>query len=175
MKSIRDMLPTTFPVLQWVCHLQCYGKDQPFGDICSACLNKYMKGTTNAVLVVGSGIHVYEHFNRTFAPFAAQFDEFFSKAQRLIFVTAPHYLPTRNYTERNEALYDRFLPILQKYEQSRRLRALDFHQLTKSCRMENCSIDGGHRSRFVNRWKAQLLLNTICTASSTKKPSHPYS
>ena len=31
--------------------------------------------------------------------------------------------------------------------------------------MENCSYDGGHRSRYVNRWKAQLLLNTLCEYS----------
>ena len=39
---------------------------------------------------------------------------------------------------------------------------LDVFQLTNSCNMENCSYDGGHRSRYVNRWKAQLLLNTLC-------------
>ena len=34
--------------------------------------------------------------------------------------------------------------------------------LLQSCYMENCSSDGGHRARFVNRWKAQLLLNLLC-------------
>ena len=42
---------------------------------------------------------------------------------------------------------------------------LDVFQLTNSCNMENCSYDGGHRSRYVNRWKAQLLLNTLCEYS----------
>lgn len=34
--------------------------------------------------------------------------------------------------------------------------------MLQSCYMENCSSDGGHRARFVNRWKAQLLLNMLC-------------
>ena len=39
---------------------------------------------------------------------------------------------------------------------------LDVYESTKSCTMENCTYDGSHRSRYVNRWKAQLLLNTLC-------------
>jgi hypothetical protein len=34
--------------------------------------------------------------------------------------------------------------------------------LSKSCQWENCTNDGYHRARFVNRWKAQILLNSIC-------------
>lgn len=39
---------------------------------------------------------------------------------------------------------------------------LDVYQPTSSCTMANCSYDDGHRSRYVNRWKAQLLLNIVC-------------
>jgi hypothetical protein len=39
---------------------------------------------------------------------------------------------------------------------------LDFYSLTANCRWKNCSTDGGHRSRFVNRMKFQLVLNNIC-------------
>lgn len=39
---------------------------------------------------------------------------------------------------------------------------LDFYSLTGTCRWKNCSTDGGHRSRFVNRMKFQLVLNNIC-------------
>ena len=35
-------------------------------------------------------------------------------------------------------------------------------ELTRSCTMKNCSFDGGHSTHFVERWKAQLLLNTLC-------------
>lgn len=39
---------------------------------------------------------------------------------------------------------------------------LDFFSLTHACKWENCSADGGHRSRFVNRMKAQMILNNMC-------------
>ena len=39
---------------------------------------------------------------------------------------------------------------------------LDFYSLTANCRWKNCSTDGGHRSRFVNRMKFQLVFNNIC-------------
>jgi len=37
----------------------------------------------------------------------------------------------------------------------------NFHP-TLRCTWRNCSEDGGHRNRFVNRIKAQLFLNAIC-------------
>ena len=39
---------------------------------------------------------------------------------------------------------------------------LDFFTLTDRCIAKNCSSDGGHRARFVNRMKAQMLLNNLC-------------
>lgn len=39
---------------------------------------------------------------------------------------------------------------------------LDILTMTSSCNWANCSSDGGHRARFVNRMKAQMLLNNIC-------------
>lgn len=59
-----------------------------------------------------------------------------------------------------EQVYLGLLPIMAPHNSSRPF--IDFFQLTRSCFMDNCSVDGGHVTRFVNRWKAQLLLNTIC-------------
>ena len=39
---------------------------------------------------------------------------------------------------------------------------LDFFELTRACMWDNCTSDGGHRSRFVNRMKAQMLVNMLC-------------
>ena len=39
---------------------------------------------------------------------------------------------------------------------------MDFFHMTTACKFANCSADGGHRSRFVNRMKAQMLLNMMC-------------
>eukprot|EP01041_Mallomonas_annulata_P014679 gene14679-31211_t len=43
-----------------------------------------------------------------------------------------------------------------------RIPILDFSTLTGRCQWSNCSVDGGHRARFVNRMKAQILLNNLC-------------
>jgi hypothetical protein len=43
---------------------------------------------------------------------------------------------------------------------------LDYYHLTRSCVFDNCTYDGGHRSRYVNRWKAQLFLNMVCEVVS---------
>lgn len=42
---------------------------------------------------------------------------------------------------------------------------LDIYALTKACTWTNCTVDGAHGSRFVNRMKAQLLLNKLCTTA----------
>lgn len=40
---------------------------------------------------------------------------------------------------------------------------LDAFHLTKACTFNNCSEDGAHRARFVNRMKFQIVLNQIST------------
>ena len=39
---------------------------------------------------------------------------------------------------------------------------VDIRALTGSCVWSRCFSDGDHRSRFVNRMKAQILLNLMC-------------
>ena len=41
---------------------------------------------------------------------------------------------------------------------------LDFYELSRVClsKWSNCTTDGGHRSRFMNRMKAQMLVNMLC-------------
>lgn len=43
---------------------------------------------------------------------------------------------------------------------------LDVFSLTYACQWENCTSDINHRSRFVNRMKAQMILNNLCTINS---------
>merc|ERR1711957_338287 len=59
-------------------------------------------------------------------------------------------------------VYSAMLDLMPKWP--KKVRFLDFYQMTSTCRMSNCTSDGGHRARFVNRWKAQMILNTICSA-----------
>lgn len=39
---------------------------------------------------------------------------------------------------------------------------LDLYSMSDVCQWSNCSADGGHRSRFVNRMKVQMFLNNLC-------------
>lgn len=95
-------------------------------------------------------------------------ERFLDLANRTIYVSMPSYqvekvpLPYQNATHNTHAgrIYDGLLPSLAPREPGHPF--LDYFQLTKACHMNNCSYDGGHRSRYVNRWKAQLLLNTLC-------------
>lgn len=49
---------------------------------------------------------------------------------------------------------------------------VDMQQLTGACTWADCSSDGNHRARFVNRMKAQLYLNMLCsTPVLNKKPN----
>ena len=41
---------------------------------------------------------------------------------------------------------------------------LDAFHLTKACVFANCSEDGAHRARFVNRMKFQIVLNHLCAS-----------
>lgn len=40
--------------------------------------------------------------------------------------------------------------------------SLNIQRLTGACRWSNCTTDGGHRARYVNRMKAQMWLNLLC-------------
>jgi len=114
------------------------------------------------VAVVGAGIH--------FGNRVEEINKFLDLANRTIYVPMPHSqiekVPPKykaNAPEKNamkEEVYTALLPNLAP--QNTQHPFLDVYQLTRSCTMQNCSSDGGHYSRFVNRWKAQLLLNTLC-------------
>jgi len=60
-------------------------------------------------------------------------------------------------------IYWNFVHDLAPRYDTKKMRYMDVFQLTGTCYFDNCTSDGGHRARFVNRWKAQLLLNTICS------------
>ena len=57
-------------------------------------------------------------------------------------------------------IYNALLPNLAPHNTQHPF--LDVFQLRRSCFQQNCSYNGGHRSCYVNHWKARLLLNTLC-------------
>ena len=116
--------------------------------------------------VVGVGIHTYSRLKKQVDK-AVQHIQYFldTEAQynRTIYVSQPHYFSREDYPDQSanmERVYRGLLPHVAPENPAHPF--LDAYELTKSCQMENCTFDGGHRSRYVNRWKAQLLLNTLC-------------
>lgn len=45
---------------------------------------------------------------------------------------------------------------------------MDFYHLTGACPHQNCTYDGSHFQRFVNRQKANVFLNIVCSRDSRK-------
>ena len=157
----------TFPYVQYQCEEDCYGKKAL--DICSQCINSFSRNNSlgdDAVWVVGVGIHTYARVKKQVDVAIQHIQHFLDtegEHKRIIYVSPPKYFYRDDYpdqTRNMELVYRGLLPHVAPENTAHPF--LDVYELTKSCTMENCTFDGGHRSRYVNRWKAQLLLNTLC-------------
>jgi hypothetical protein len=166
----------SFPNVKWMCGMECFGDRKgfiPFSEHCSSCMNAYTSKSENVAAIVGAGVHVFQavgggkqNINLTIV----EMKKYLALANRTIFNSMPTYQTektpvkyrnaTHHHHTKHSDLFQALMPNLAPYNTSRPF--IDFSELTKSCFMDNCSYDGGHRSRFVNRFKAQLLLNTIC-------------
>ena len=168
----RRLHDTSFPLVTFGCQPEeCYGKRNM--RICSTCINNISNRLHNNVTwVLGVGIHsisrYYQYTKKNEAAIHSTIHEIttFLDTQRqdyqrdLIFVSSPSYHYNANYPTQHERMaefYDQLLPRMTS-----RSPFVDVFQATDSCIWKNCSEDGSHRKRFVNRWKAQLLLNTLC-------------
>lgn len=170
-----------FPSVQYECKSECYGTGDPYNwaDACSNCIDKMVKSSNNdtrTIAIVGAGVHVMNQFKKleikgvdidVVNATIQEMDSFMHKSinvkgNDVIFVSGPSYQTFKVPTEFRRS-NNRMIPVywnsLSHFEN---YPYLDVFQLTKTCHMQNCSTDGGHRSRFVNRWKAQLLLNMLC-------------
>ena len=161
----RHQLDPSFPRVSFVCEYECYGSLMvPFRDHCSWCLNSYTAESRNVAAVVGTYSHIRKHFNQSLEDTVEEMTRFLRMADRVTYNSNPSLqvakVPKQFRTRHGDVFYQRLLPILAPINMSQPF--LDFYQLTRACFMPNCSYDGGHRARYVNRWKAQLLLNTIC-------------
>jgi hypothetical protein len=161
---------SSFPDVQFVCDKDCYGKKQPFSSLCSDCIGSFTKKDKNTVAVVGAGVHLFNACGRDTNCTLNKLKRFV-EANRVILASMPSYqvekVPPkyRNASHHTGAglLYYKTLPFVAPQKKNHPF--LDVFQLTQSCFKDTCSYDGGHRSRYVNRWKAQLLLNTLCDIS----------
>jgi len=167
----RHETNATFPFVQYQCEDECYGKNSL--DVCSQCISSFSENTTNKnrsndddVWVVGVGVHTYARAKRQVDIAVQHIQQFLNTEQehnRTIYVSPPQYFHREDYPTQSinmERLYRGLLPHVAPENAAHPF--LDVFELTQSCTMENCTYDGGHRSRYVNRWKAQLLLNMLC-------------
>jgi len=159
-----------FPNVQYKCERQCYGNyaTRPFNEVCAECINSYTEDD-NTIAVVGAGIHLTGNKLREGRSTVEEMNKFLDQAKKVIWVSMPSYQTEKVPDKFRDShaghghIYDEMLPSLAPVNPKQPF--LDVFQLTDSCNAENCSNDGGHRSRFVNRFKAQLLLNTLCEYS----------
>jgi hypothetical protein len=158
---------SSFPFVQYRCEEECYGKKAM--ERCSECMDDFSgNNRSNDVWVVGFGIHNYnrisfKHQVDKVVDNIYQFLDAEEGKNRTIYVGPPNFFYREDYKDQSanmESVYRGLLPHLAPENPAQPF--LDVFELTKSCVMENCTFDGGHRTRFVNRWKAQLLLNTLC-------------
>ena len=159
-----------FPDVQFSCYKECYGKYDNYTMVhCSNCFNELVGDNPDAVPVLGAFVHINNRLKGKRTAVFNEMWELIKNTKQLIFNSGPSYQVSkvpRQYQyawhhHGGEIFYNRLLPLMAPHDPQRPF--LDFFQLTRSCHMENCSYDGGHRARYVNRWKAQLLLNMLCT------------
>jgi hypothetical protein len=159
---------STFPFVQYRCEEECYGKKSL--DRCSECIDQFSgnsrHGSHDDVWVVGFGIHTYNRVKHRIDVAVQNINQFLEAEEgknRTIYVGPPYFFYREDFKDQSanmESVYRDLLPYLAA--ENPKHPFLDVFELTKSCVMKNCTFDGGHRTRYVNRWKAQLLLNTLC-------------
>ena len=158
---------TTFPFVKYKCEMECYGREAL--DNCANCIKSYSgnnsRSSEDDVWIVG-GIHIYHRVKHHVDEILQEIIQFLDSGEvrnRTIYVSPPYYFLNEDYPAKStkmKKMYQSLLPDVAPETPAHPF--LDVFQLTKSCKHENCTFDGGHRSRYVNRWKAQLLLNTLC-------------
>lgn len=173
----------SFPAVDFVCDPECFGKPfrsetRPFQTACVSCLSQEL-GSVNVskiAVFVGVGIHILNDNQKSVHMALRTVKAFLEKmSQGVVLVSMPSYnahvskIPEQYRTSKShgghtgQQMYQGMLDATREYNHS----FLDVYHLTQTCFMDNCSLDGTHRTRFVNRWKAQLALNMICRREST--------
>jgi hypothetical protein len=155
----------------------CYGGSKDGMRSCVRCLTELKQ---DDILVISAGVHMakrYEeaHPNSTAWDTAHYILQELSKLFRalqhyqVVFVTSPAFdrrkIPTPwdigMPVDYGKHVYANLKEMRTKWMPDN-VTMLDFYALTKACVWDNCTWDGGHRERYVNRLKAHVTLNTIC-------------
>ena len=155
----------TFPDIRWVCQ-PCEAKTADFSKECAECIDSQTKELYDPITVVGSGLKLYNTLGNDKKATKEALKQFaLTLKSSILFSSMPSLessedprSPMRNLRDK-EALFWRSQLILHKAE----VPFLDVYHATRSCATTNCTADGAHKARYVNRWKAQLLLNKLCS------------
>ena len=173
LQQLHKLYPNDFPNVQWICHWECYGKLMPYHSKCSECVNKFRRQEQNkrpdgVAVFIGNGVHIRHSHDADLNATMQDIEQFWQESPGVLYATPVAY-QTQKVPEafRNSATMKRsdmmyYAEVDAEASTDGAIRLFDYFQLTKACWMDNCTYDGGHRARFVNRWKAQLLLNSLC-------------
>ena len=154
---------STFPFVRYV-GKPCYGNTK-LSTSCTDMIDQLGgDNSTEYVWIIGSGVHIYRRQKQVVNTTVQEINDFLDTNDRILFVSPPFYYPDKRFTNqlvRDQAeVYRGLLPNVAPQNADNPF--LDVYELTRACKWKNCSFDKAHRSRFVNRWKAQMLLNTLC-------------
>ena len=144
-------------------------------NACLACLQKHA-GNADTIVVLSTGVHLISRWPRKTAAqkraaahyLVKEVERILRSMRNVIYASGPSYDVEKvpfpyNGTMSIRGTSQAALTLLNGPWAS---RVLDFYELTRSCKWDNCTTDGGHRARFVNRMKAQVLLNKICPTAA---------
>mmetsp|Transcript_10113 Transcript_10113/g.16925 ORF Transcript_10113/g.16925 Transcript_10113/m.16925 type:complete len:152 (-) Transcript_10113:1220-1675(-) len=150
--------------------MECFGRDPPFYEVCSDCVNEFKARQhpySEMATAVSAMVHIFHYQEKNVTKTLDDLNKMFQRTEKLVYASMPSYRMSKVPIKYKSATIGREQVYWDHLKQLDTLgvRYLDFFQLTSTCIADNCTYDGGHRSRYVNRWKAQLLLNTLCEFS----------
>ena len=167
--------------MRWICP-DCVGKSQEFAVACSECINAIgdehngtassHKVSTATVVVFGSGSTLYHELGSSKSRAVNQLTKFVQRLKRrVVFVPPSASVPTKDAFSYHrtdfgtQAVYWKSIDLMARHYTT----FMDVFQMTHTCWMKNCTSGEVHSTRYVNRWKAQLLLNTLCSYDPSKR------
>lgn len=172
--AASDLTPRGINI-SFPCMKPCYGWSGRMLQ-CASCL----KATGADLVILSTGIHLAEkwrselstHENATARSLLVaeqvlkETKLVFDSITNLIWGTSPSYnrqkIPEKYKDTMPLSDMEHFYHKTLRLAQDTGIRLADFHEMTRACVWDNCTADGGHRSRFVNRAKAQAVLALVC-------------
>lgn len=159
---------------------ECYGGGSDGMKSCARCLRGGLK--PDDILVMSAGVHMAKRYEAAHPKGTAwdtaqyilrELSRLLGAVQhrQVVFVTSPAFDRKKIPAPWNESMpvdYGKHVYANLKAKGRRakwmpgNVTLLDFYALTRACVWDNCTWDGGHRARYVNRLKAQVTLNAIC-------------